>query len=155
MIELRHFGAHEFQGQIELVRVETLLCVDEFRDQWGRKVRISPAHGAVARFAGPRSRSQHNVDRWGETRGLDVFPDRMNTRADIERAIDIARAVGFSGIGIYPEWSPSPGLHLDCRPDRTPARAAMWGAIEDDNGNQTYVSVAAALDHGVAEGAIA
>lgn len=147
---LKHFLPSEFQGQYDLVDVRVLLQLDQFREEWGQPVRISPADGAVARHDGQGGKSQHNVDRWGKTRAIDIMPSGLVTRDDYERAIDLARAVGFTGIGVYPHWRPRPGLHLDVRDDRTPANPALWGAVRNEQGRQVYVAAAVALDSGFA-----
>lgn len=154
-LELRYFMSREFQGHWERINVDLLVGLDEFRHQWGAPVRVSPAPGAIARFDGAGGTSQHNVDRWGETRAVDVMPYGITSRIDFLRAVDIARGVGFTGIGVYPDWKPLPGLHLDWRDDRTAGDPAMWGAYRPaDGGPQRYVSVAAALNQGEAHGVL-
>ena len=113
--KLRYFSAGEFGVFYPLINSDLLIRLDEFRHRWGRPVVVSPVDGGIVRHVGD-SNSQHNVDRWGETRAIDVFPDGMNTVGERARAYQIARDVGFTGIGIYTDTMPSNLLHVDVRP---------------------------------------
>lgn len=118
-----------------------LLALDEYRSLLGHRVVISPAPGALGRHLGD-SNSQHNVDKWGTVNAADIMPD-----CDLEFAYIIAQQTKkFSGIGIYPDWKPKPGLHLDVRPTRTVNNPATWGAVRDDEGKQVYVGADGALN---------
>lgn len=140
--KLKHFKASEFGGWWPLMNRDLLLKLDEFRERWGVPVQISPASGAIGRET-KGSASQHNVLRWGEVRAVDVMPVGMTTEAAKRRAVEIARDVGFTGIGLYPDWQPWPGLHLDVRADREPGDPAEWAGVKTVRG-QEYV----ALDRG-------
>ena len=109
---LRYFSAAEFGEWWPLMSTELLQKLDEFRARLGVPVRISPHSRALGRNDGPLSFSQHNVDMWGEVRAADVMFEGVS----LKRAYEVAKAVGFSGIGAYPDWQPSAGLHLDVRP---------------------------------------
>lgn len=118
-----HFQRFDFGAWPMAPRLVALL--NEFAtriEAIGGRVFVSPAAGAVGRHDGVSGTSQHNVDRWGEVRAVDV----MLTGVALRTAADIAAAVGFHGIGAYPDWLPSPGLHLDVRADRTAANPATW-----------------------------
>jgi len=119
-----------------LMSAELLTRLDTFRARLGAPVEISPAEGAVGRRLGRADSSQHNIDRWGEVRAIDVMP----VGVPLERAYQVAREVGFTGIGLYPDWSPRPGLHLDVREDRTASAPALWAGI-NDGGTQRYVAI--------------
>lgn len=139
--DLDHFGRHEFGEWADQMSEAQLRCLDRFRALWGAKVKVSRADGAVGRHAG-NSTSKHNVDRWGEVRATDVFPEGMRTRADAERAIRCAEQAGFTGIGVYPDWDPAPGLHLDTRDGD---RVARWGFVDTDQGGQRMVAQSQAI----------
>ena len=49
--------------------------------------------------------------------------------------IGLAQRVGFGGVGIYPDWHPLPGMHLDVRPQLHGA-ATTWARR-----GGTYMSV--------------
>lgn len=131
--DLRHFKASEFGVWWPLMSTDLLVKLDAFREAWGDEVAISPATGALGRNIRdeePKAASQHNVLRWGEVRAADIMPKDMLTSADRRRAVQVARQVGFTGIGVYPGWEPSPGLHLDVRRDRTAANPSTWSGIK-------------------------
>lgn len=133
---LRYFTAGEFGEWWPLMSTELLQKLDEFRHRLGVPVMISPASGSLGRYLGPTSLSQHNVDMWGEVRAADV----MFSGVDLETAYQIAKDVGFTGIGAYPDWNPKPGLHLDVRQ----APLALWSGIKE-SGQQVYKSISEAF----------
>ncbi len=133
--QLRYFTPSEFGDWWPQMSTKLLMQLDEFRHQLGVPVMISPAPGALGRNDGP-SLSQHNVDMWGEVRAADV----MFQGVTLEKAVEVAKEVGFSGIGAYPDWNPRPGLHLDVRP----APLALWSGIKS-GGQQVYRGIAEAF----------
>lgn len=145
MLDLRHFTPAEFRGWGELLSPRLLVVLDVFRGHWGAPVMISPAQGAIGRRLGPDATSQHNPDRWGEVRAVDVMPEGMDTAQAMRQAMYLARWSGATGIGVYPHWRPRPGLHIDVRTDRDVGDPALWGAVDED-GTQIYVSLARALE---------
>ena len=139
--QLDHFSRHEFGPWADQMSERQLRCLDAFRSMWGAKVKVSPAEGAVGRH-GSESTSKHNVDRWGEVRATDVFPEGLRTQADARRAIRCAEEAGFTGIGIYPEWEPSVGMHLDTRDGE---HVAKWGFLDTADGGQRMVAQSQAI----------
>ena len=121
-----------------------LVLTDVFRHQWGRRVRVSNNEFALGRRLGD-SESQHNVDRYDECRAIDCFPEGLVYREDAELAIELAKEVGFTGIGLYPDWSGGVGLHLDTRRSNVPGDPATWGALSTADGEQNYVTLEFAL----------
>ncbi|MGH1438587.1 MAG: hypothetical protein ACRBBR_00640 [Cellvibrionaceae bacterium] len=132
---LRYFSAEEFGVYYPVMSLELLTKLDQFRHEWGGPVEISKAVGGIGR-EDESSQSQHNVLRWGEVRAVDVFPRTIDgyitTRADRQRALYIARKVGFTGIGIYTDTKQGNMLHLDVRQDRSEGSPALWSRV---NGN--------------------
>lgn len=126
----RYFKPDEFQGfydQLDPVLLDTL---DRFRHLHGDQVVISPAEGAVGRY--DDSDSQHNINRWGEVRAVDVFPLRNGrglNQAEMQEAYLVARDAGFTGIGVYLDTKPYPMMHLDVRHDRQVGSPATWSRI--------------------------
>lgn len=129
---LRYFKPSEFGAFYPLINSKLLILLDEFRHRWGRPVTVSPVSGAIVRHGG-ESNSQHNVDRWGETRAIDVFPEGMNSIEERQRAYQIAKDVGFTGIGLYTDTVPSNLLHVDVRPQD---RVSTWARV---NGEYTGI----------------
>ena len=135
-VNLKYFSPDEFRQWWGQMNPELLQKLDAFRERWGAPVRISPASGALGRHDGITGTSQHNVDAWGEVRAVDVFPmvpagrggyAYISSRADRERAYQTARAVGFTGIGLYTDTSPGDMLHVDVRPQ---TNVATWSRID-------------------------
>ncbi len=150
---LYYFDRHEFGDWAFYMAPRLLVLADSFRHQWGAPITVrfkwddNNVAGRLGRHLGESAKSDHNVDRWEEVRGMDCFPSGITTRQDAQRAIDLARSIGFTGIGFYPHWQPSPGLHLGVRTDRKPGSPAMWGAIRPDrDAPQRYVSMCLALE---------
>lgn len=141
-IDLRNWNPSEFREWWPDMSVRLLVLLDVFRYQWGRPCQVSPAPGALGRNQGRDARSQHNVDRWGEVRAADIMPAGLHTREDARRAIDCAITAGFTGIGIYPYWEPTPGLHLDVRTCECPGQPATWGRVDGE-----YIAHTVALRH--------
>lgn len=113
-------------------RLVTLL--DLFRYRWGRAVIISPADGALGRR--DDSSSRHNIERWGRVEAADVMPTGMDHAYQAREAVEVARRCAITGIGVYPHWSPRPGLHLDVRDAAKPGDPAAWGAIDESRATE-------------------
>jgi len=76
------------------------------------------------------------------------MPHGMDTAEDRQRAVEIATTVGFIGIGVYPDWKPRPGLHLDMkrREGRGFGNPGTWSAFRNpETGEQEYFDLAKAL----------
>jgi hypothetical protein len=139
-----YFDEDEFRGWASMMDPVLLVRLDAFRGLRGKPVRISPVEKAIGRK--DDSDSQHNYNKWGMVRAVDVLPDGILTAEDLRVAYQQARDVGFTGIGVYPHWRPTPGLHLDVRRSNAPGHPAVWGGIRPDRDQpQEYVSVEAAL----------
>ncbi len=135
--KLNHFTASEFGVWWPLMSADLLLKLDAFREQWGAPVEISRADGALGRHGGENDKSQHNIDRWGQVLAADLMPKvadgqggyrYMQTREERNRAFAIAKAVGFTGIGIYTDTNPGNLLHVDVRKTNT-ERVATWSRV--------------------------
>lgn len=131
--ELRYFEPSEFGPWWPQMSRDLLFKLDEFRHRWGAPVIISPAEGSLGRHQGHAGESQHNVDAWGQVRAVDVFPKvsgRYITKAaERRRAYEIAREVGFTGIGLYTDTTPGNMLHVDVRGGN---RVATWSRVGGD-----------------------
>lgn len=130
---LKYFKPTEFGLWYPLMSNELLQKLDAFRAAWGYPVIVSTAHGAIGR-EGDGDSSQHNVTKWGEVRAIDVFPTLgsgkyITTPAERDRAYQIAKQVGFTGIGLYTDTKPGNMLHVDVRKDKVPGSPATWSRI--------------------------
>jgi len=141
---LYYFKPYEFGDWLDHMDPRLLVLLDVFRHRWDKSLVImmnGRIDGRLGRHKGEDHDSQHNIDRWGEVRAADCFVSGLNTRADSARAFLLAKEIGFTGIGIYPDWMPSPGMHFDTRRDRRPGDPAHWGAVRDrPRAPQRYVS---------------
>ncbi len=127
--QLKYFTPSEFREWYDLMNDRQLLALDEFRRLWGRPVTISAHPDALGRHGGTSDKSQHNVDLWGEVLATDIFPEGLTENNALE-AYEKARQAGFSGIGIYTDTKPSMMMHVDVRPDRSPASPAKWARVD-------------------------
>ncbi len=157
-LKLRYFTASEFGPYWPLMSLELLRKVDEFRHRLGYPVSISPAFGAIGRpvigaddtaAESGAERSYHNYLIHGEVMALDLLPSPPGgaTLAERQRWVNVARAVGFTGIGLYPDWRPRAGIHLDVRPVSALAQgqtAATWAGLRR-GGQQIYTGIEAGL----------
>lgn len=135
-VNLKYFSPSEFGKWWPHMSPELLRKLDAFRERWGHPVQISPANGALGRHQGHGGTSQHNVDAWGEVRAVDVFPKLpagasgyryIETASERARAYQMARAVGFTGIGLYTDTRPGDMLHVDVRPS---SGVATWSRVD-------------------------
>lgn len=135
---LKYFKHSEFRDWYSLMSTDLLVKLDAFREAWGAPVRISPASRGIGRHDGPNGTSQHNVDRWGEVRAVDVFPlvevrpgdySYMESATDRQRAYDTAKQVGFTGIGLYTDTQPGNMLHVDIRERKGDGQVAIWSRV--------------------------
>lgn len=153
-VRLRHFAPSEFGVWWPFVDDRLLFQLDIYRETLaeivpGVRVKVSGADGAIGRLTGSVESQHYAGD--GVVRAVDVMPyviegdeKRALTRMEMAAAVDLARTM-FSGVGLYPEWKPFPGLHLDVRPDRRPGDPATWARVDVD-GVQQYVSMVVGMD---------
>ena len=131
---LKWFLPDEWRGQWPLLSAELLRNLDQFRDNIGAPVIISPAPGALFRV---KSKNEQGNSQHFYGRAADI----MLPGGLAPGVIDAAKAAGFTGIGAYPHWAPYPGLHLDVRP----GALATWAGIDPFGGGQYYVSLSEGL----------
>lgn len=139
---MKYFHPNEFQGYYEQLDDYLKEVLDDFRFHWGDTVFVSPAPGAVGRNLGSTSSSGHNIDKWGKVMAVDLFPKSMMEPADFKRAFECATEAGALGFGVYPDWNPTPGIHIDVvkRPGRDIGNPARWSAFKI-NGKQVYFGI--------------
>lgn len=146
----RHFSDREFGAWAGRIHPALLYALDVLRETLEAPVVISPAPGSLGRRLGG-SKSLHNVDVYGMVYAADVLlPLSWGVAEGYEAALQLRL---FSGLSVYPFWTPRPGLHLDVRhlsavnPSKgaTPLNPATWGAVPGAGGRQEYISAAAAL----------
>lgn len=136
---LRYFKPSEFQGYAYLLSPDLLLKLDEFRHRLGAPVRISPDPGGVMRQG--EGTSQHYFGR-----AVDII---LPAGVTLANAFDVAKAVGFTGIGLYraPTWGAGiNGMHLDVRPS-IGGHVATWSGWRTETGGLDYRPAQEALNY--------
>lgn len=111
--------------------------LDIFRRLTGRCI-ISPHPLAIGRMSYPkRPGSMHIFKEDIGVRAIDVFPNddpddrrcKGSPYAVVEKWIRAAEKIGFTGIGLYPEWTLDNetriGFHLDLRDE-----PFQWGYLQ-------------------------
>lgn len=151
-LKLRYFKASEFGPYWPLMSIELISKVDEFRHALGYPVLISPAPGAIGRpiiggddVESGAEKSYHNYMLHGEVMAIDLMPAPPGGATATERArwVEVARQVGFRGIGLYPDWKPRPGIHVDVRKISalSGGRVATWAGVRNSQGKQVYEAI--------------
>lgn len=125
---MKYFSPYEFQGFYSLLDPALKEMLDNFREEWGAPVTISPAPGAVGRTTG---RGFHNYKKHGSIKAVDIMPAGFDSPEDFRRGFETAILAGARGIGIYPDWKPQPGMHIDVgqRAGRSDTYVAKWSAF--------------------------
>ena len=137
---LKWFEPGDFGAWFPLLDTDLIIKLDQFADYLQTRVIISPAPGAIGRIGTGAESSQHFPKPY--IYAIDV----MSPGASLEDQYQAARAVGFHGIGLYPNWKPYHGVHLDTRTDRDADNPAEWSSVRKAaNGRQVYTGVQAAL----------
>lgn len=141
----QHFTAAEYREWSDDMSPRLVTMMDVLRFMSGRPIEISASSYALGRELGPDALSAHNVDRWGEVLANDCFVTGVHYREQAESIVDLARRIGFTGIGVYSDTRNNRGedqvmFHFDVRPTEDMGAPAEWGRV-----NGEYVSLIAAL----------
>ena len=108
-----------------------LVMLDVLRHILQSPIFISKNDQALGRRSG-LSESEHNVEFWNQVLAVDCFVKDVHTYAQALRVVESARIVGFTGIGVYPQWTNNVGrrqvgFHFGVRPSRKMDNPATWG----------------------------
>ena len=105
-----------------------LVLMDVLRLQLGSAIHISAHDKAIGRTTGT---SQHNYKRYGQVRALDFFVAHIDTRGAAEAVVDTMRKLGFTGIGVYPQWRNNSGVQqVGFHGDTREGPAGEWGYMD-------------------------
>ncbi len=143
---LLNFAESEFTDEINGNRQSALPFMDsripimlqKLRNRIGR-IRISPAPGAIVRF---RPGSRHDITGGRLSDAIDVMPLDA-TLAELYAAAQELPEVG--GVGLYPDWEPMPGAHIDLRPRKADGSLYTWSGFKLADGRQVYRGIDEAL----------
>jgi hypothetical protein len=136
-IRLRHFKPADFGIWWPFMNGDFLSKVDQFSEWFQGRVMLSPAPGALGRLGSDSSQHFPSPDL--------SAADLMLPDISLGDAYQAARALGFTGIGLYPDWKPYHGIHLDMRKTRTRDNPALWAGVKTGEG-QKYVAIEQVLN---------
>lgn len=141
---MKYFKQAEFREFWTLMDPRLLIVMDEFRELWDGLVIISPATGAIGRSDGEKS--FHNYKIHGTVKAVDLMPKGMTNKGHFAHAVDCATRAGALGVGIYPDWMPQPGIHIDIgvRTGHSRGKPATWAGVKR-NGKQVYIGLSEVL----------
>ena len=133
-MHLQNFKNSEFREWHDQMSPRLTTMLDILWHQTGLEIEISGHHHALGRNMGPDAKTCHNVDKWGWVLAVDCFVGKNTTYRDAKMIFNVAKSIGFTGIGIYPFWTNNQGhrqcgFHFDVRPDRQMGDPAQWGKI--------------------------
>jgi hypothetical protein len=118
---VKFFRPAEFGDRADDIDPRTIYAADAMRARLGSPLTVSPVLGATARFGG-NARSQHYAIGRRAT-AVDLMP-AMATLGDAYRAALGVQAIG--GVGLYPDTSPLPMIHIDTRPRKPGGGVFQW-----------------------------
>lgn len=135
-MHLQNFKKSEFREWYNQMSPRLTTMLDILRHQTGLVIEISGHPDALGRNMGPDAKTCHNVDKWGWVLAVDCFVGKNTTYRDAKMIFNTAKAIGFTGIGIYPFWTNNQGhrqcgFHFDVRPTEKMGDPASWGKIGD------------------------
>lgn len=130
----QYFDAEEFREWADDMSVRLVTLLDVLRHMSGRIIEISAHADALGRELGHGDWSAHNLDRWGEVLAVDCFVSGVYYREQAEAVVDLARRIGFTGIGVYTDTRNNRGedqvmFHFDVRPYRDMGTPSTWGRV--------------------------
>jgi len=136
-MHLQNFRKSEFREWYDLISPRLTTMLDILRYQTVLVVEISSHPDSIGRSLGPDKDTCHNVDRWSWVLAVDCFVGKNTSYRDAKMIINVAKSIGFTGIGIYPYWTNNYGhrqcgFHFDVRPSRNMGDPASWGFFEGE-----------------------
>lgn len=145
MIYAQHFGSEEFREWADDMSARLVTMLDVLRFMCGHSIELSLSEYALGRELKRDDLSAHNVNRWGEVLAADCFVTGVHYREQAEHIVDLARKIGFTGIGAYSDTKNNYGkeqvmFHFDVRPTEDMGSPATWGRVKGK-----YTSLIAAL----------
>ena len=145
MIYAKHFSQEKFRDCAEDMSPRLVTMLDVLRFRLGSPVEISGSKYALGRDLGRDDLSEHNIDHWGEVLAVDCFVRGVYNRAQADAVAYEAKAIGFTGIGVYSDThnnygEPQVMFHFGVRPNELMGSPATWGRVDHD-----YTTLTAAI----------
>lgn len=137
---MQYFNPSEFREWHQDMSPRLLTLMDVLRHMLGRDkiFVISPDKDALGRRMGSNEMSSHNIDVHGQVLALDGFFPWIKSQDELRHVFNLAREIGFTGIGIYADTyykgKKMPMFHLDCRTTHKMGSPATWGRIGGKKG---------------------
>jgi hypothetical protein len=131
---MKHFSPKEFHGFYKHLDDDLKVKLDDLRDNVGQALYLSEIPGGIARRLGSSSTSDHNLDRWGCTRGVDGYiPEGISYKEFYELAL----VSGFNAVGLYSGWpSGRRGFHVGTRKEVPQGAIKKWCGIWNNETNE-------------------
>ena len=134
-MRLEHFKPEEFRLWWPKMSPRLLTLLDVLRFKLGSSISISLAKGSIGRQ--DETNSEHNVTKWGEVLAVDCFVAGVYGHEQVWAVVNEATQMGFTGIGIYPNWrnnkgEPQCGFHLGVRPTNKMGEPATWAYLNGE-----------------------
>lgn len=131
---MNYFSMSEFREWYDLMSPRLLTMLDVFRHLIDQPIHISDHPNALGRRLGMSKQSSHNVDVWGQCLAVDCFIEGVTTQDDARQVVQLAKRIGFTGIGVYPDWRNNEGIHqvgfhFDVRPTKKMGNPSQWGFV--------------------------
>lgn len=81
------------------------------------------------------------VDWSSQGKAIDFYFSRGVTTARelLDLSLRILKFTGWGGLGLYPDWKPLPGFHIDTRSESHSDYRAWWIGYKDESGEQKYI----------------
>ena len=147
-IKLRHFVPSEFGRAgfffYKNMSHKFLVALDELSNSTGYGIKISPHSKAIGRVTHDGGTSQHDITatNWFDNNAkvvlsvADIMPFHRDTgkplnNCEARKFIAHIIRLGFTGVGVYPHWSPMPGFHVDMRVQPEGKLLSTWGALKE------------------------
>lgn len=139
---MKNFKESDFRGWYKDMDHGLLEVIEKFAESLDYDIFISPASGGIGRRMSPTAKSFHNITKYGKVQAIDLMINKTLTPDEWRDVFEKAKLAGATGIGLYPDWNPTNGVHLDVgkRPGKSPDNPAKWSAYRV-NGKQKYFSI--------------
>ena len=134
-VHLQHFSKTEFREWWGKMSPRLLVLLDILRYKLKSPIQISRHPKSLGRHLGDKSHSEHNIDFWLQVLAVDCFVTNVFTRNEAAHVVYTAHGIGFTGIGVYPDWingrgDKQVGFHLGVRPTINMGNPAEWGYVD-------------------------